>query len=85
MTEEALNQPVPYTVQLDDELLELTKQKLKLTRLPKELKDLTDDDWSHGAKVKEVQRLAKYWEKDYDWRAQEVRPHNGMGRLRYHV
>ena len=73
MPESSVNKPVPYTLHLDDELLEVTKQKLRLARYPKELENIGDDDWSHGAKVKEVQRLAEYWENGYDWRAQEVR------------
>ena len=68
-----LNQPVPYQIHVDDDLLSLTKRKLKLARYPNELEDLDEEDWSHGSKVAEVKRLAKYWEDGFDWRAQEVR------------
>lgn len=67
-----LNQPVPYKLHVDDELLNLTKQKLELARFPEELTDLNDDDWSHGTKVKVVQSLAEYWKNSYNWRAEEV-------------
>ena len=68
-----LNKPIPYTLHLDDDLLELTKQKLQRARYPEEQSDIGDDDWSQGAKVKVVQRLAQYWHHGYDWRAEEVR------------
>ena len=67
-----LNKPVPYEIHLDDDLLSLTKQKLQLARYPEEQSDIGDDDWSHGTKVKVVQRLAEYWQHGYDWRAEEV-------------
>lgn len=67
-----LNKPLPYSLRVDDELLTWTKQKLELARFPEELDDLDDDDWSHGAKVKVVRKLAEYWKDGYDWRAEEV-------------
>lgn len=67
-----LNKPVPYNLHLDDDLLSLTKQKLQLSRYPEEQLDIAEDDWSHGAKVQVVQRLANYWKHGYDWRAEEV-------------
>ena len=67
-----LNTPVPYTLRLDDELLSTTKQKLQLARYPDEQADIADDDWSQGAKVNVVKRLADYWYNGYDWRAEEV-------------
>lgn len=67
-----LNKPVPYTLHIDDDLLNVTKQKLQLARYPDELIDLADDDWNQGAKVKAVQALADYWRDGYNWRAEEV-------------
>ena len=67
-----LNKPIPYTLRVDDELLTSTKKKLELARFPEELTDLDDDDWSHGAKVKVVRKLAEYWKDGYNWRAEEV-------------
>ncbi len=67
-----LNKPVPYKLHLDDHFLSLTKQKLELARYPEEYSDLKDDDWSQGAKVEVVRRLANYWKDGYDWRAEEV-------------
>ncbi len=69
---EEFNKPVPYELHVDEELLSVTKQKLQLARYPEEQTDIGDDDWSQGAKVKEVKRLADYWKDGYDWRAEEV-------------
>lgn len=69
-----LNKPVPYTLDVDEALLKSTEQKLQLARYPEEQTDVNEDDWSQGAKVDVVKRLAIYWEADYDWRAEEVPP-----------
>jgi len=55
-----LNKHIPYTLHIDDDLLHVTKQKLRLSRYPVELVDLAEDDWNQGAKVKVVQNLADY-------------------------
>ena len=72
MSVDELNKPAPYKLHISDELLNLTKQKLQLARFPEEQTDVGDDDWSQGAKVKVVKRLAEYWSNGYDWRAEEV-------------
>ena len=71
-SEYQLNKPVLYKLHIDQDLLSLTKQKLQLARFPDEPSDIGDDDWSLGAKVKVVRRLANYWKDGYDWRAEEV-------------
>ncbi|KAL8702868.1 MAG: hypothetical protein Q9201_003959 [Fulgogasparrea decipioides] len=73
MSDTAFNRPTPYTLHLDEELLDLTKQKLRLARYPREQINVGDDDWSQGAKVNVVKRLADYWANGYDWRAEESR------------
>ena len=72
MSEHEFNKPIPYQLHISDELLDLTKKKLQLARFPDEQNDVGDDDWSQGAKVKVVKRLAEYWSEGYDWRAEEV-------------
>ncbi|KAK6212683.1 hypothetical protein LQW54_004950 [Pestalotiopsis sp. IQ-011] len=62
-----LNRPVPFQVEIDRELLSVTKQKLALARYPEEQEDFGEDDWSQGAKVKRVKELAEYWQTQYDW------------------
>lgn len=34
---------------------------------------LDDAAWNYGAPLKDIKRLAKYWQSDFDWRAQEAR------------
>lgn len=72
MAQKSFNKPTPYTLRVDDQLLDVTKQKLRLARFPEEQIDVGDDDWSQGAKVKVVKRLAEYWADGFDWRAVEV-------------
>lgn len=67
-----LNKPVPYKLDVEDALLHATKQKLELSRYPEEQTDVGEDDWSQGAKVDVVKRLAGYWKDHYNWRAEEV-------------
>ena len=67
-----INRPVPFTLKVSNDLLDLTEKKLDLARYPLELVDVAEDDWSQGAKVKEVQRLAHYWRHGFDWKAQEA-------------
>ncbi|KAF4970018.1 hypothetical protein FSARC_2835 [Fusarium sarcochroum] len=66
-----LNQPVPFSVRFSPDLIQLTRQKLSLARYPFEQSDFGDDDWSQGAKVDEVKKLAQYWRDEYDWERQE--------------
>lgn len=67
-----LNKPVPFTIQVDKDLLETTKQKLALARYPEEQTDYGPDDWRQGAKVAAVKKLAEYWRDQYNWGKQEV-------------
>ncbi|KAM0326521.1 hypothetical protein ACHAQA_006390 [Verticillium albo-atrum] len=66
-----VNVPVPFKVVFDPELVETTRQKLALARLPEEQGDFGNDDWSQGAKVKKVKELAEYWRTSYDFEKQE--------------
>ncbi|KJK65505.1 Epoxide hydrolase N terminu [Aspergillus parasiticus SU-1] len=45
------NTPVPYTLHVDRELFQLTKQKLGLFRYPEEQTDFGENNWAQGAKV----------------------------------
>lgn len=67
-----LNIPVAYRLDVSDELLTVTKQKLQLARYPEELVDLAEGDWDQGSKVSVVRRLAAYWLSGYDWRTTEA-------------
>ena len=65
-----LNKPIPITLRVDDELLSVTKQKLELARFPEQQVDVGNDDWSDGASVKVVRKLATHWKDGYDWKAE---------------
>lgn len=70
-----INKPVPFSLHVDRDLLETTRQKLSLARYPHEQSDFGPDDWSQGAKVSKVKELAEYWRDTYDWEKQEVCEH----------
>lgn len=71
------NVPVPYKLHVDRELLDITKQKLALSRYPEEQSDFGENNWAQGAKVSRVKQLAEHWYNNYDWEKHEVRsdPH----------
>lgn len=58
MKDMLFNVPVPYTLHVDRELRDLTKQKLGLARYPEEQTDFGENDWRQGAKVSRVKQLA---------------------------
>lgn len=66
------NEPVPWQVTVDRELLETTKQKLSLARFPEEQSNFDKEDWSQGAKLARVKELAEYWRDIYSWEKQQV-------------
>jgi hypothetical protein len=66
------NVPVPYNIDVDRELLEVTKQKLALARYPTEQDDIGEDSWAQGAKVTRVRQLAQFWQTEYNWDEEEV-------------
>lgn len=65
----------PFVINIDDELVELTKAKLKLARFPIE-QDIDESDWSQGARVAKVKEVADYWLNEYDWREIEKNLNN---------
>lgn len=67
-----LNQPIKYVPEVASAFLEETREKLGLARYPEEQSDFGPDDWSQGAKVHEVSRLAEYWHDTYDWSSRAV-------------
>lgn len=68
------NEPIPFQIEVNEERLRNTRQKLELTRYPEEQTDFAEDDWSQGAKVSKVKELAEYWYDGYDWAEQVVSP-----------
>lgn len=66
------NVPVPYTLSVDRELLESTRQKLALARYPEEQTDFGENNWAQGAKVSRVKQLAEFWRNEYNWEMEAV-------------
>jgi len=60
----------PFTIDIDDEVLEDLEQRLSRTRWPE--RELVDD-WSQGIPLAYVQEVVEYWRDEYDWRAREAR------------
>ncbi|KAK5988592.1 Putative epoxide hydrolase [Cladobotryum mycophilum] len=61
----------PFNVSVPDSSIQLLKNKLAAATFPDEV-DFSDD-WSYGATLSDVRRLAQYWKDGFDWRAQEER------------
>jgi pimeloyl-ACP methyl ester carboxylesterase len=56
----------PFRIAIPDAKIQRLKQKLALTDFPDEISDL-DDPWSRGSSLNNVKRLARYWEKGFDF------------------
>jgi epoxide hydrolase len=59
-----------FKAQIPDSVLEDLRRRLAETKWPDQLPGTT---WEYGADIGKVRELAGYWQKDYDWRAQEAR------------
>lgn len=60
----------PFKAHIPDGVLTDLRRRLAETRWPDQLPGTT---WEYGADIGKVRELARYWQKDYDWRAQEAR------------
>ena len=61
----------PYRINVPESDIQLLKNKLESARFPAE--DEVSDDWTYGAGLSDVKRLAAYWKDGFDWRAQEAK------------
>ncbi|KAI1410920.1 alpha/beta-hydrolase [Hypoxylon sp. FL1857] len=59
----------PYKIHVSSKYLDLTKQKLEVTRLPHELSEPKSKDWWEPKS--RVEPLIDFWLEQYSWRAQE--------------
>lgn len=58
--------------QVSSRYLELTKQKLELTRLPRENETLNEQEqWALGTPKSVLEPVLDHWLESYDWRAEE--------------
>jgi pimeloyl-ACP methyl ester carboxylesterase len=60
----------PFTVEIPEAELEALRARIRATRWPEKQ---TVDDQSQGVPLETSQALARYWEKEYDWRKVEAR------------
>jgi len=66
---ETTTQLSPFHFEVSDDQLEDLKLRIGATRWPS--KELVDDR-SQGVQLETLQKLARYWETDYDWRKVEA-------------
>ena len=62
-------QPEPFSVHIEDELLEDLRNRLAATRWPNEL---PGTGWDYGSNLDYMKELVDYWRNEFDWRAQEA-------------
>ena len=60
--------PTPFTLSVPDQAIADLKTRLALTRFPDQAPDAP---WAYGTDLDYLKTLVAYWEKDFDWRAQE--------------
>jgi Epoxide hydrolase N terminus len=60
----------PFKIHVSDEALTRLKKRLELTTFPTQLEG--PNQWSYGAPVKDVKRLAGHWQNGFDWRKVEA-------------
>ena len=60
----------PFKAHVPDSVLIDLKRRLADVKWPDQLPGTS---WEYGADIKKVRELADYWQKLYDWRAQEAR------------
>jgi microsomal epoxide hydrolase len=60
--------PERFTIAVPDEVLDDLKRRLALTRWPDEI---PETGWQYGADLSYVKELVDYWQREFDWRAQE--------------
>jgi pimeloyl-ACP methyl ester carboxylesterase len=69
-TVETTTEIKPFHFEVSDDELEDLKLRIGATRWPS--KELVDDR-SQGGQLETLQKLARYWETDYDWRKAEAK------------
>ncbi|KAF2626283.1 alpha/beta-hydrolase [Macroventuria anomochaeta] len=70
--QEDIDAIIPYSMHVSSRYLDLTKQKLGLTRLPKEIETLSQEEqWTLGAPKSVLEPLLDHWLETYDWRGSE--------------
>ncbi|KAF2728167.1 alpha/beta-hydrolase [Polyplosphaeria fusca] len=73
---------LPYSMHVSSRYLDLTKKKLQLTRLPRELQLSEERRWEQGTPKALLEPLLDYWLEHYDWRTQEARFNSSLPQFR---
>lgn len=60
-----------FEISIPDNDINRLKQKLATTSFPQEVE--YSDSWEYGAPLKDIKRLASYWQTGFDWRAAEAK------------
>jgi epoxide hydrolase len=60
----------PFKLHIPDGILADLNRRLANTKWPDQL---PGTNWEYGADIKKVRELADYWQKQFNWRAQEAR------------
>jgi len=60
--------PIPYSLHIDQPMLDDLYLRLRRARLPRDL----GIGWEHGTKRSFLRELLEHWEERFDWRAQEA-------------
>ncbi|KAG6354055.1 hypothetical protein INS49_005026 [Diaporthe citri] len=61
----------PFKIAVPDADIEKLKTKLSLATFPQDVE--MSDSWSYGTPLKDIKRLAAYWQNGFDWRAAEAK------------
>ncbi len=59
----------PFKIEVSDEALNDLQQRLALTRLPDQLNGVS---WEYGSDLEYMKEVIRYWQQDFNWRAQEA-------------
>jgi pimeloyl-ACP methyl ester carboxylesterase len=59
----------PFKIAVPDGEIDKLKTKLSLATFPQDV-DMSES-WSYGTPLKDIKRLAQYWQDGFDWRAAE--------------
>jgi microsomal epoxide hydrolase len=61
--------PVPFTIDVDQSILDDLQQRLSNVRWPDEV---PENNWQYGTDLAYLKSLVEYWREQYDWRKHEA-------------
>src|SRR5215472_14753244 len=65
----------PFRVEIDQKRIDAILQRVQTAKLPKQMPATSAEKaaWETGADIQWLERLRKYWTKQFNWRAAEAR------------